>query len=42
MQEKKNNAFEKVENVVLSEGKQVENMTMPELDAVWDKVKHSK
>ena len=34
--------FEKVENVVLSEGKQVENMTMPELDAVWDKVKHSK
>jgi uncharacterized protein YabN with tetrapyrrole methylase and pyrophosphatase domain len=34
--------FEKVENAVLSEGKQVENMTMPELDAVWDKIKHSK
>ena len=34
--------FEKVENAVLSEGKQVENMTMEELDAVWDKVKHSK
>ena len=34
--------FEKVENAVLNEGKEVENMTMEELDAVWDRVKHSK
>ncbi len=33
--------FEKVENVVLKEGKNVQNMTMEELDAVWDKIKHS-
>ncbi len=34
--------FEKVENAVLSQGKNVENMTMPELDEVWDSIKHQK
>jgi len=34
--------FEKVENAVLSNGDRVENMTMEQLDAIWDKVKHSK
>lgn len=32
--------FEKVENVVLEQGKKVENMTMNELDEVWDGIKH--
>ena len=32
--------FEKVENCVLAQGKNVEDMTMPELDAVWDQLKH--
>ena len=32
--------FEKVENSVLSQGKRVENMTMAELDEVWDSIKH--
>ena len=34
--------FEKVENVVLEQGKRVENMTMTELDEVWDGIKHKK
>lgn len=34
------NRFEKVENAVLAEGKSMESMTMPELDAVWDRIKH--
>lgn len=34
--------FERVENVVLNEGKRVENLSMQELDAVWDNIKHSK
>ncbi len=34
--------FEKVENVVLEQGKNVENMTMTELDEVWDIIKHKK
>ncbi len=33
--------FEKVENAVLAEGKRMEEMTMPELDAVWDSIKHN-
>ncbi len=33
--------FEKVENVVLKEGKSVQNMTMKELDGIWDNIKHS-
>ncbi len=32
--------FEKVENAVLSQGKTVEEMTMSELDAVWNSIKH--
>ena len=32
--------FERVENAVLEEGKSVENMTMTELDEVWDSIKH--
>ena len=34
--------FEKVENYVLEQGKNVEELTMPELDAVWDNIKHKK
>jgi uncharacterized protein YabN with tetrapyrrole methylase and pyrophosphatase domain len=34
--------FEKVENAVLDQGKNVENMTMTELDEVWDSIKHKK
>ena len=33
--------FEKVENAVISDGKRVEELTMTELDEVWDRVKHS-
>ena len=36
------NRFEMVENCVLEQGKQVENLTMTELDAVWDNIKHKK
>ncbi len=32
--------FEVVENAVLAEGKQMEDLTMPELDAIWDRIKH--
>lgn len=32
--------FEMVENAVLEQGKNVENMSMPELDEVWDSIKH--
>jgi tetrapyrrole methylase family protein/MazG family protein len=34
--------FEKVEKTVLKQGKSVENMTMTELDEVWDSIKHAK
>lgn len=34
--------FEKVENAVVQQGKNVENMTMTELDEVWDSIKHKK
>ena len=34
--------FEKVENAVLEQGRNVENMTMTELDEVWDGIKHKK
>ena len=33
--------FEKVEKIVISQGKNVEELTMTELDAVWDEIKHS-
>jgi tetrapyrrole methylase family protein/MazG family protein len=32
--------FEKVENIVNSQNKKVEEMSMEELDAVWDSIKH--
>ena len=32
--------FEKVEKIVNSRGQSVENLTMSELDAVWDEIKH--
>ncbi len=32
--------FEKVENTVLAQGKKVEDLTMKELDSVWDDIKH--
>lgn len=34
------NRFEKVENAVLEQGKNVEEMSMTELDEVWDRIKH--
>lgn len=33
--------FEKVENAVLAEGKNMEDLSMKELDAVWDSIKHN-
>ena len=32
--------FEKIENAVLAEGKDINSMQMPELDAIWDEIKH--
>ncbi len=32
--------FERVESAVLAKGKQMEELTMPELDAIWDEIKH--
>ena len=32
--------FEKVENAVLSDGKKVEDLTMKELDDIWNDIKH--
>jgi tetrapyrrole methylase family protein/MazG family protein len=32
--------FESVENYVSERGQKVEELTMPELDAVWDALKH--
>ncbi len=34
--------FELVENAVLAEGKSMDELTMPELDAIWDRIKHAK
>lgn len=31
--------FERVENATISEGKDIEKMTMTELDAIWDRIK---
>lgn len=33
--------FEKVERAVLAEGKQMAELSMPELDAIWDSIKHA-
>ena len=30
----------KVENAVVAAGKDMETLTMPELDAIWDSIKH--
>ena len=32
--------FERVENAVLEQGKSMDEMTMPALDAIWDEIKH--
>lgn len=32
--------FERVENTVLAMGKNMETMTMPELDVIWEEIKH--
>ena len=34
--------FEKVENAVIEAGKDMETLTMTELDAIWDGIKHQK
>ncbi len=34
--------FEKVENAVISQGKTVEELSMPQLDEIWDSIKHEK
>ncbi len=34
--------FEKVENAVLEQGKTVEELTMSQLDGIWDSIKHEK
>jgi len=33
--------FEKVENAVLDRGLTMEDLTMPQLDAIWDEIKHT-
>ncbi len=35
------NRFEKVENLALGEGKELENMTLEEMDVLWEKAKQS-
>ena len=32
--------FERVEKAVSAEGKRMDELTMPELDAIWDAIKH--
>ncbi len=36
------NRFEKVENAALAEGKNLSDMTLAEMDAIWDKIKAQK
>ena len=33
--------FDRIEKEVLEQGKDIKSMTMPELDAIWDKIKHN-
>ena len=33
--------FNTIENEVLAQGRDIKEMTMPELDAIWDKIKHN-
>ena len=35
------NRFERIENIVLAENKDIKSMNMEELDAIWDKIKHN-
>lgn len=35
------NRFERIENIVLEENKDIKSMSMTELDAIWDKIKHN-
>ena len=34
------NRFERIENELISENKDITSMSMPELDAIWDRIKH--
>ena len=33
--------FERIENIVLAENKDIKSMSMDELDAIWDQIKHN-
>ena len=33
--------FDRIEKEVLEQGKDIKSMTMPELDAIWNKIKHN-
>lgn len=33
--------FEQVEQAVMAKGKQMDQLSMPELDAIWDRIKHA-
>ena len=35
------NRFERIENIVLAENKDIKSMSMEELDAIWDQIKHN-
>ena len=35
------NRFERIENIVLEENKDIKSMSMEELDAIWDQIKHN-
>ena len=35
------NRFERIENIVLAENKDIKSMSMQELDAIWDQIKHN-
>ena len=35
------NRFERIENIVLSENRDIKTMEMAELDEIWDKIKHT-
>ena len=35
------NRFERIENIVLAENKDIKSMNMQELDAIWDQIKHN-
>ena len=35
------NRFERIENIVLSENRDIKTMEMAELDEIWDKIKHN-